>query len=150
MWEERSCRQTREWQHWGSGCYRYECTKGRLIILVSVSKSKRNSNQQTIMKFSLFYSQVANYSYECYYAGQNISIKISSGGWLHHGFIQCPPCREICEEQFQAMNTTCKPGEEAPPSNLYPGDVLRCVANYLYIPGLFYIISLQLLYYYTI
>lgn len=34
MWEERSCRQTREWQHWGSGCYKYRCEKGRLHILV--------------------------------------------------------------------------------------------------------------------
>lgn len=35
MWEERSCRQTREWQHWGSGCYKYRCENGRLHILVS-------------------------------------------------------------------------------------------------------------------
>lgn len=34
MWEERSCRQTREWQHWGSGCYKYKCENGRLHILV--------------------------------------------------------------------------------------------------------------------
>lgn len=36
MWEERSCRQTREWQHWGSGCYQYECENRRLHILVSL------------------------------------------------------------------------------------------------------------------
>lgn len=35
MWEERSCRQTREWQHWGSGCYKYKCENRRLHILVS-------------------------------------------------------------------------------------------------------------------
>lgn len=40
MWEERSCRQTREWQHWGSGCYRYKCKDGRLHIIVS--QTKRN------------------------------------------------------------------------------------------------------------
>lgn len=34
MWEERNCRQTREWQHWGSGCYKYRCENGRLHILV--------------------------------------------------------------------------------------------------------------------
>lgn len=34
MWEERSCRQTREWQHWGSGCYKYRCDNGRLHIMV--------------------------------------------------------------------------------------------------------------------
>lgn len=94
--------------------------------------------------------QVANYSYECYYTGQNISIKIMAGGWLHHGFIQCPSCREICETQFNAQNTTCKPGEEAPPSNLYPGDVLRCTASNLNIPGLIFLIaSYQLIYYFA-
>lgn len=36
MWEERSCRQTREWQHWGSGCYKYRCENGRLQILVKL------------------------------------------------------------------------------------------------------------------
>lgn len=35
MWEERSCHQTREWQHWGSGCYEYKCELGRLHIMVS-------------------------------------------------------------------------------------------------------------------
>lgn len=37
MWEERSCRQTREWQHWGSGCYKYKCENGRLHIIVSIT-----------------------------------------------------------------------------------------------------------------
>jgi leishmanolysin-like peptidase len=36
MWEERSCRQMRQWQHWGSGCYGYECQNGRLHILVCI------------------------------------------------------------------------------------------------------------------
>lgn len=36
MWEERSCHQTREWQHWGSGCYEYKCEQGRLHIMVSI------------------------------------------------------------------------------------------------------------------
>lgn len=40
MWEERSCRQTREWQHWGSGCYEYKCLNGRLQILVSYYLSR--------------------------------------------------------------------------------------------------------------
>lgn len=34
MWEEQTCRQIRQWQHWGSGCYRYSCHNGRLHILV--------------------------------------------------------------------------------------------------------------------
>lgn len=38
MWEERSCRQTREWQHWGSGCYKYKCDNRRLHILVKLAE----------------------------------------------------------------------------------------------------------------
>lgn len=34
MWEERTCRQVRQWQHWGSGCYEYACQNGRLHIIV--------------------------------------------------------------------------------------------------------------------
>lgn len=36
MWEERTCRQVRQWQHWGSGCYEYTCQNGRLNIIVRV------------------------------------------------------------------------------------------------------------------
>ncbi|RVE48435.1 hypothetical protein evm_006871 [Chilo suppressalis] len=35
VWEQKSCRQIREWQHWGSGCYKYKCESGRLHIIVS-------------------------------------------------------------------------------------------------------------------
>lgn len=37
MWEERSCRQVRQWQHWGSGCYQFHCYGGRLHISVCIS-----------------------------------------------------------------------------------------------------------------
>lgn len=102
MWEERSCYQTREWQHWGSGCYMYNCTEGRLHILVG------------------------NYSYTCYYPGQKLSIRIKSNGWLHKGSILCPPCHEICGAHFAKQNTECKMREEAPPLNMYPRDDLEC------------------------
>ena len=36
MWEERTCRQVRQWQHWGSGCYQYTCQSGRLHIIVMI------------------------------------------------------------------------------------------------------------------
>lgn len=36
MWEERTCKQARQWQHWGSGCYLYKCEIGRLHIMVSL------------------------------------------------------------------------------------------------------------------
>lgn len=39
MWEERTCKQLRQWQHWGSGCYQYTCEAGRLHIMVSNAAS---------------------------------------------------------------------------------------------------------------
>ncbi|KAJ3639882.1 hypothetical protein Zmor_003253 [Zophobas morio] len=102
MWEERSCRQMRQWQHWGSGCYGYRCQNGRLHILVD------------------------NYSYECFHPNQEISIRIISNGWLHKGAIVCPPCRELCAQEFTLRNESCKGSDEAPPSTAYPRDELKC------------------------
>ncbi|XP_011181066.1 leishmanolysin-like peptidase isoform X1 [Zeugodacus cucurbitae] len=104
MWEERSCHQTREWQHWGSGCYKYECSDGRLHILV------------------------ANYTYTCFYPGQTLSIRINANDWLHRGAIICPPCHELCGEAFAERGEECRMREEAPPANKYPRDTLTCAA----------------------
>ncbi|XP_055381355.1 leishmanolysin-like peptidase [Condylostylus longicornis] len=111
MWEERSCRQTREWQHWGSGCYKYKCENGRLSILVG------------------------NYTYECYYPGQQLTIHIMSNGWLHKGAIVCPSCHEICNDYFtERGEQNCRLKEEAPVAYQYPYDSLHCdgVANIKY------------------
>ncbi|EDX13514.1 GD18672 [Drosophila simulans] len=105
MWEERSCHQTREWQHWGSGCYKYDCFDGRLHILVG------------------------NYSYKCSFPGQKLSIRIAANGWLHKGAIMCPPCHELCGAQFAAQGKQCRPGEEPDPLNKYPRDNLACGAG---------------------
>ncbi|KAG5889190.1 hypothetical protein JTB14_019207 [Gonioctena quinquepunctata] len=102
MWEERSCRQMRQWQHWGSGCYGYRCENGRLHILVG------------------------NYSYECFHKNQEIAIRIISNGWLHKGAIICPPCKEICAKEFQSRGEHCKIGDESPPSTSYSRDDLQC------------------------
>ncbi|CAG4999932.1 unnamed protein product [Parnassius apollo] len=104
VWEQKSCRQIREWQHWGSGCYKYKCQSGRLHIVVG------------------------NYSYTCYYAGQVLQVRIMQRGWLHRGGVVCPPCRELCGDEFSSRGEYCKGGEEAPPPNLYPNDVLVCRA----------------------
>lgn len=104
MWEERTCHHTREWQHWGSGCYKYNCSDGRLHI------------------------QVANYTYTCFFPGQKLSISISANGWLHRGALICPPCEELCGEYFGARDEQCRLREEAPPLNKYPQDLLRCGA----------------------
>ncbi|XP_038220464.1 leishmanolysin-like peptidase isoform X3 [Zerene cesonia] len=105
VWEQKSCRQIREWQHWGSGCYKYKCDNGRLHIVVG------------------------NYTYTCYFAGQVLQVRIIQKGWLHKGGVVCPPCRELCGTEFASRNEYCKGGEEAPPPNLYPNDVLTCNAT---------------------
>ncbi|XP_052748190.1 leishmanolysin-like peptidase isoform X2 [Galleria mellonella] len=102
VWEQKSCRQIREWQHWGSGCYKYKCESGRLHIIVG------------------------NYTYTCYHAGQVLQVRIIKKGWLHKGGVVCPPCKEMCAEEFASRREYCKVGEEALPPNLYPNDVLTC------------------------
>lgn len=71
-------------------------------------------------------SQVANYTYACYHAGQELNIRIMAGGWLHRGAILCPPCKEICGEHFERLGLECRIREEAPPSNKFPRDELQC------------------------
>ncbi|XP_039762787.1 leishmanolysin-like peptidase isoform X2 [Pararge aegeria] len=104
VWEQKSCRQIREWQHWGSGCYKYKCESGRIRVVVG------------------------NYTYTCYFAGQILHVRIIQNGWLHRGGVVCPPCREMCGTEFTSRGEYCKGGEEAPPPNLYPNDVLACKA----------------------
>jgi leishmanolysin-like peptidase len=102
MWEERSCHQTREWQHFGSGCYTYSCKNGRIHI------------------------HVGNYTFECYYAGQELNIRIYENSWLKMGAIMCPSCNEICGAEFAESGESCKEPEEAPNENFYPKDNLKC------------------------
>lgn len=105
MWEERSCTQTREWQHFGSGCYTYTCTKGRIHIHVS------------------------NYTFECFHTGQSLDIRIFENNWLKMGVIKCPPCDELCDDEFAAIGETCMPSQkELPSSHSYPKDNLKCNA----------------------
>lgn len=63
----------------------------------------------------------------CHFPGQQLSISIMAGGWLHRGAIICPSCNEICGHYFELNGTQCKIREEAPPSNLYPHDELNCL-----------------------
>ena len=65
--------QVRQWQHWGSGCYKYVCASGRLHI------------------------QVLNHTFTCYYPNQEINISLMDNGWLHTGSLVCPDCQEVCE-----------------------------------------------------
>lgn len=72
-----------------------------------------------------------NYTYKCFHPGQEINIRINSGGWLHRGAIMCPPCKEICGNEFEQRNEECRFNDEAPPSNKYPKDELRCDSSTL-------------------
>lgn len=90
------------------------------------------------------FPKVANYTYECFHPGQEINIRINFGGWLHRGAIICPPCKEICGNEFEQRGEKCKFNDEAPPSNKYPKDELRCGSSTSKPPNLvlFVIISL--------
>ena len=96
MWEEKTCRLSRQWQHWGSGCYQYSCEDGRLNIIVSYIEMV-----ETLMSLSgnlrLIDSQVDNRTFPCYYPGQELRIRLFAQGWLHIGSISCPHCQEICQ-----------------------------------------------------
>ncbi|XP_018900151.2 leishmanolysin-like peptidase [Bemisia tabaci] len=102
MWEEWSCKEKRLWQHWGSGCYEFLCHSGRLHIMV------------------------ANYTYTCYFPGQEIKIHILWNGWLHKGSIVCPPCEQLCQEQLLEKEEYCKPPSALPPGVKYRSDVQTC------------------------
>jgi len=103
MWEERTCRQVRQWQHWGSGCYQYSCHAGRLNIIVD------------------------NRTFPCYYPGQELQIRLIAEGWLHVGSISCPSCEDICLETFESENSTCKaPIPEPAKLQTYPLDPMDC------------------------
>ena len=115
MWEERSCSQVRQWQHWGSGCYNYVCASGRLHIMV------------------------LNHTFTCYYPRQEINISLMDNGWLHTGSLVCPACEEVCE--VDGANTPdqasprrldsksefkCRPGILPPKNFAYYQDILTC------------------------
>jgi hypothetical protein len=45
--------------------------------------------------------QVTNYTYTCYFPGQELYVRIISNGWLHKGALVCPPCEELCQVKVQ-------------------------------------------------
>ncbi|XP_063220729.1 leishmanolysin-like peptidase [Bacillus rossius redtenbacheri] len=100
-WEERSCGQVRQWRHWGSGCYRYSCSAGRLHILVG------------------------NYSFTCYDTGQVLDVQLFSHGWLHKGALVCPPCEDLCQES----EGWCSRNNNMPSFIEYHQDDLKCTSS---------------------
>ncbi|CAG2109264.1 unnamed protein product [Medioppia subpectinata] len=81
MWEERTCTQVRQWQHWGSGCYKYRCNEGLLHL------------------------EIRNQSYTCFYANQELKVQLYANDWLHIGTIVCPPCSQICQDCKPELTT---------------------------------------------
>jgi len=78
QWEQKSCTMIKQWTRYGSGCYKYECTDGRLNIIVR------------------------NVSLPCYEQGQRIQVKLikgaSDGDWVHDGKLICPACSALCSD----------------------------------------------------
>lgn len=105
MWEERTCHQVRQWQHWGSGCYKYACYNGRLQI------------------------EVANYTYTCYHSKQEIKIQLLYNGWLHMGTIVCPSCREICAKEGMDCDADLVKASYVQAEKHFHKDRLRCCAT---------------------
>lgn len=104
MWEERSCLQVRQWQHWGSGCYQYYCGEdGRLKI------------------------NVMGRNFTCFYPQQEIPISLLSNDWLHKGAVVCPDCAEVCAEEYRLNGGgKCAGGVLPPKGYVYPMDDLTC------------------------
>ena len=101
QWEERTCTQVRQWQHWGSGCYEYTCSDGRLNLVIS------------------------NHTFPCYYKGQELRIQLYANDWLHSGTIVCPSCHSICSSQ----GFKCKPDLKTVRTSdqiKYHRDFLKC------------------------
>ncbi|CAN8013803.1 unnamed protein product [Ixodes persulcatus] len=105
MWEERTCHQVRQWPHWGSGCYKYACSNGRLQI------------------------EVANYTYTCYHSKQEIKIQLQYSGWLHIGTIVCPPCREICAKEGMDCDADLVKASYLQAEKYFHKDRLLCCAE---------------------
>ncbi|UYV62458.1 LMLN [Cordylochernes scorpioides] len=110
MWEEKSCGQVRQWQHWGSGCYRYTCRAGRLHL------------------------NVANHTYTCLHTGQHLRIQLFVNDWLHIGTIVCPSCHEICKAMIiMDSSMVCDPDISmayyVKAEQSYPRHSLKCCAT---------------------
>ncbi|XP_073999551.1 leishmanolysin-like peptidase, invadolysin isoform X2 [Rhodnius prolixus] len=85
LWEERTCKQVRQWLHGGSGCYPYVCENGFLHIIVH------------------------NYTFTCLYPKQVIKIQLLANKWLHKGALVCPPCEEMCNDTCRPGNYSLEP-----------------------------------------
>jgi len=79
LWDQESCSIIKQWHRYGAGCYDYRCKDGKVNIIVSKGQRK----EEII----------------CDKAGQNISVALKEGEFLHMGAIICPGCIEMCGEK---------------------------------------------------
>lgn len=111
MWEEMNCEQVRQWQHWGSGCYKYYCKNGRLHL------------------------EVMNHTFTCFYPRQEIQVSLLAHSWLHSGSLVCPPCEEVCQAEFRRHGEKCRPGVVPPKTYVYHYDAMTCKAGVETLPA---------------
>ena len=73
-------------------------------------------------------TQVLNHTFTCFYPGQEIEVRLVESDWLHSGSLICPPCEELCAEQFALAGSQCKGGIMPPLAHYYPEHSLTCGA----------------------
>ncbi|KPM09199.1 leishmanolysin-like protein [Sarcoptes scabiei] len=102
QWIERNCFEIRQWQHWGSGCYQYQCSEDGFLDLL-----------------------INNHTFRCLYENQEIKIQLSFNDWLHRGSIICPKCEQICSE---CKNLDQESIQKLKNQIIYSRDYLKCSA----------------------
>ena len=95
MWEERTCTQVRQWQHWGSGCY--PVSRWSLITSVLLTISCSLAFQYKCQN-GLLHLQIQNQTFTCFEENQEIKVQLYANDWLHIGTVVCPKCQQICRE----------------------------------------------------
>ena len=75
QWTAQKGRLTRTMLDWGSGCYKYSCSDGKLYIIVSGTK------------------------YKCDQRGHILHINSTLGQWSILGTLRCPECQRFCPGQ---------------------------------------------------
>ena len=69
---------------------------------------------------------VQNQTYTCFYPRQELQVSLMANGWLHTGSLVCPPCEEVCGEEFAQRGEKCRTGEIVPRDFSYYEDQLVC------------------------
>lgn len=82
QWTAQKGRLTRTMLDWGSGCYKYSCSHGKLYIIV------------------------AGIKYKCAKRGHILHINSTLGQWSILGTLRCPECHKFCPGQCSEKPNT--------------------------------------------